>query len=100
MSHPTDDQRILDEIERDLTRDDPALVTLIDMLNEQFVLPLDQPKGNRGALHTPRAVVAIVLVMIALLGLLLTAVLNAGGAPSGADDGGPAAMPAVTTAFR
>ena len=92
MSYSTDDQRVLGEIERGLTRDDPALVTLIDVLNQQFPETPERPKAARSARRSPRVVAAVVLSVIALLALILTAVL---GATSAEEDGPPASRPAA-----
>ncbi|MEU7033550.1 hypothetical protein ABZ958_07685 [Streptomyces sp. NPDC046237] len=49
MSYSTDDQRILGEIERGLTRDEPALATLIDLLSEQFPHAVDASSDARAS---------------------------------------------------
>ncbi|GEB58123.1 MULTISPECIES: DUF3040 domain-containing protein [Streptomyces] len=95
MSYSTDDQRILGEIERGLTRDDPALATLIDALNQQFPETPERPKAARSARRSPRVVAAVVLSVIALLALVLTAVLGATPTPPAEEDGPPASRPAA-----
>lgn len=54
MSYSTDDQRILGEIERGLTRDDPALAALIDTLNQQFPETPEQPDPSAAAVGSWR----------------------------------------------
>ncbi|MET9953838.1 DUF3040 domain-containing protein [Streptomyces sp. NPDC006339] len=76
MSHPADDQRILTEIERRLTHDDPALAARMSTLNQQFPGNPAEPAAP-AIRRNPRFVVAVVLSVIALLALMLTAVLNA-----------------------
>lgn len=106
MSYSTDDQRILDEIERRLTHDDPSLATRMDSLNQQF--PLDEqlphapdvppvaadvPTGSRATGRRNRRVVtAAVLAVIALLALILTVMLGSRSTPPAGVDGGPAAL--------
>ncbi|MFF9909205.1 DUF3040 domain-containing protein [Streptomyces sp. NPDC013457] len=93
MSHPADDQRILAEIEHDLSRDDPALVALVDALNKQFPgqpTPSTPPGEVRAPRHRARLMVAVVLVVIALVGLILIAVLGGGpSTPPDVNDGVP-----------
>ncbi|MFC8275610.1 DUF3040 domain-containing protein [Streptomyces sp. NPDC057271] len=90
MSHPADDQRILAEIEHDLSRDDPALVALVDALNNQFPGQPTPPGEVRAPRHRRRLVVAVVLVVIALVGLILIAVLGGGpSTPPDVNDGVP-----------
>ncbi|WP_318212947.1 DUF3040 domain-containing protein, partial [Streptomyces sp. SJL17-1] len=96
MSYSTDDQRVLGEIERRLTRDDPALATLIDSLNKQFPRAADVPSDTRASRRNPRVVAAVVLTVIALLGLILTAMLGSRSAPSTGVDGGPAALSSLS----
>ncbi|WP_329274147.1 DUF3040 domain-containing protein [Streptomyces sp. NBC_00691] len=103
MSHSPDEQRILGEIERRLACDDPALATLIDSLNAQFPRASDVSAGARAARRNPRVVAAAALTVIALLGLILTAMLGSRSAPATGEDGGPAALPplaAVSGAYE
>ncbi|MFI5763106.1 DUF3040 domain-containing protein [Streptomyces sp. NPDC051563] len=67
-----DEERALARMERCLARDDPELATRISMLNEQFPqMCVDgRPRRNR------RKTAAIVLAMVALLGLVLTVLLT------------------------
>ncbi|MFD0141705.1 MULTISPECIES: DUF3040 domain-containing protein [unclassified Streptomyces] len=90
MSHPADDQRILAEIEHDLSRDDPALMALVDALNKQFPGQPTPPGEVRAPRHRARLVVAVALVVIALVGLVLIAVLGGGpSTPPDVNDGVP-----------
>ncbi|MFB7591086.1 DUF3040 domain-containing protein [Streptomyces sp. NPDC056169] len=104
MSYSTDDQRILDAIERRLTHDDPALATRIDALNKQFPhvppvphtprgpeVPEASAGGGRTSKRSPRVVAAAVLAVIALLALILTVMLGSRTTPPAGSDGGPAA---------
>ncbi|MEU2244629.1 DUF3040 domain-containing protein [Streptomyces sp. NPDC018338] len=102
MSYSTDDQRILDAIERRLTHDDPALATRIDALNKQFPhIPrtpeaTEAPEGGRTRRRSPRVVVAAVLAVIALLALILTIMLGSRSTPPAGVDGGPAALSSLS----
>lgn len=91
MSYSTDDQRILGEIERGLTRDDPALAAL----NQQFPETPEQPEAARSVRRSRRVVAAVVLSVIAVLALILTAVLGAPPNPPAGEDGSPASRPAA-----
>ncbi|GGS97937.1 hypothetical protein GCM10010222_44550 [Streptomyces tanashiensis] len=78
--------RALGDIERGLARDDPGLDALMTTLNEQF--PQDGPQlpsssaSGAGRSHRSRRTVAVIaLIVIAPLGLILTAVLGANGTP-------------------
>ncbi|MEU7510725.1 DUF3040 domain-containing protein [Streptomyces sp. NPDC042898] len=95
MSYSTDDQRILGEIERGLTHDDPALAALIDTLNQQFPETPEQPGAARSAHRNPRVVAAVVLSVIAVLALILTALLGATPTPPAGEDGSPSTRPAA-----
>jgi len=99
MSHPTDDQRILAEIERGLTHDDPALATRITTLYEQFPQQQpEQPANVRAPRRDPRLEVAVVLSVIAVLALILTVALSSPSAPPDGEDNRPQALPvAVAT---
>ena len=99
MSYSTDDQRILDAIERRLTHDDPALATRIDALNKQFPhIPgaPEAPEGGRTRRRSPRVVAAAVLAVIALLALILTVMLGSRSTPPAGVDGGPAALSSLS----
>ena len=95
MSHPTDDQRILAEIERHLSRDDPALASLMITLNQQFPRQPERPEDVRSWRRNPRVVAAVVLSVIALLALILTAALGSPSTPPAGVDDGPASRPAA-----
>ncbi|WP_367668872.1 DUF3040 domain-containing protein [Streptomyces sp. DT2A-34] len=82
MNPSMDDRRILAEIERRLTRDDPELVSLMDALNHQFPHEPDDA-DDHGAGHGPRRKVIVALLVAALAGLILTALLTK---PPPADD--------------
>ncbi|MBV7697802.1 DUF3040 domain-containing protein [Streptomyces sp. TRM70350] len=89
MNPSMDDRRILAEMERHLSRDDPELVALMDALNEQF--PDDEDDSDsRDDEQEPhdwgwKAIVAFAVVLVA--GLILTAIFNR--APSTDDNQGP-----------
>ncbi|MGW6906708.1 CBS domain-containing protein [Streptomyces sp. NPDC054940] len=96
MNPSMDDRRILAEIERCLARDDPELVSLTDTLNHQFPHePADA--DDHGGGHGLRRKVIVALLIVALAGLILTAIL-AKPSPSGDNQGPPAKSlaPAVT----
>ncbi|MCT4353356.1 DUF3040 domain-containing protein [Streptomyces sp. Je 1-79] len=100
MSQPTDDQRILAEIERGLSHDDPALAARVDALHQQFP---DRPAGLgevRATRRSPRVVAAVVLTVIAVLGLILTAVLSAPATPPEVNDGTPRGVSIGVTSDR
>ncbi|MFE2561656.1 DUF3040 domain-containing protein [Streptomyces sp. NBC_00090] len=104
MSYSTDDQRILDAIERRLTHDDPSLASRMDSLNQQFPLDkrlphapgvpaeADVPADSRARGRHRRVVTAAVLAVIALLALILTVMLGSRSTPPEGVDGGPAAL--------
>ncbi|MFE7584606.1 DUF3040 domain-containing protein [Streptomyces gardneri] len=96
MSYSTDDQRILDAIERRLTHDDPALATRIDALNKQFPHIPRTPEVARTRRRSPRVVAAAVLAVIALLALILTVMLGSRSTPPAGVDGGPAALSSLS----
>lgn len=87
MNPSMDDRRILAEIERRLTRDDPELVSLMHALNDQF--PQDQDdvddRIDGSAQHSWRWKAVMACVILALAGMILTAILNS----SPADDDVP-----------
>ncbi|GAA2497743.1 DUF3040 domain-containing protein [Streptomyces gobitricini] len=72
--------RIIEWIERGLTSDDPELAARMDTLNAQFS-GSGEDRGGDAAPAKPkrsrRARATLIVVVIALVGLLLTAVLNA-----------------------
>lgn len=80
MEHESEG-RILAQIERGLSTEDPGLAARMSTLNDQFPgkdqdgapTPPAPPKRHR---HRHRRT-ALILVVIALVGMLLTAVLNA-----------------------
>ncbi|NWF29084.1 DUF3040 domain-containing protein [Streptomyces sp. PKU-EA00015] len=76
MNPPMDDRRALAEIERFLVRDDPELASRMDALNGQFAEVRSEPR-ERSHPHDWRWVVALVVAVVALLGMILTAVLMA-----------------------
>ncbi|WP_395365924.1 DUF3040 domain-containing protein [Streptomyces sp. YH02] len=100
MSHPADDERILADMERALTDDDPALSATIDILNQQFPEQPERSVKSRVSRRDPRLVTAVVLAVIALLGLILTAALNSPPAPSDGEITRPAAHSAVLSTYR
>ncbi|OAH09872.1 CBS domain-containing protein [Streptomyces jeddahensis] len=83
MNPSMDDRHILAEIERRLARDDPELASRIDTLNRQFPQDSEGDHNDTGKRRDWRVVTAVVLTIVALLGLLLTAIL---GAPPRDDD--------------
>ncbi|MGW0761211.1 DUF3040 domain-containing protein [Streptomyces sp. NPDC002814] len=84
MNPSMDDRRILAEMERHLARDDPGLVSLMDALNHQFPHDQDDADGrdDDAARHSRRRKAAVAFLIIALAGLILTAILTS----SPADD--------------
>ncbi|WP_345019212.1 DUF3040 domain-containing protein [Streptomyces shaanxiensis] len=88
MNPSMDDRRILSEIERCLARDDPELVSLMDALNHQFPHEPDDADDHGGG-HGLRRKVIVALLIVALAGLILTAIL-AKPSPSGDNQGPPA----------
>jgi hypothetical protein len=89
MEPEMDEERTLAKIERRLTREDPGLASLMDTLNQQF------PEGHE---HDRkrwnwRKTAVVVLAVLALAGLLLTAVLvkpSADGKPASPNGLAPA----------
>ncbi|MFF9013589.1 DUF3040 domain-containing protein [Streptomyces sp. NPDC014870] len=100
MSHPADDERILADMERGLTHDDPALKATLETLNQQFPKQPEQSVKARLSRRDPRLVTAVVLAVIALLGLILTAALNSSPAPPAGEITRPAAHSAALTTYR
>ncbi|MER5214867.1 hypothetical protein ABT063_31035 [Streptomyces sp. NPDC002838] len=84
-----DDRHILAEMERRLSQEDPELAALIDALNQQF-LHEDEDEDSEGWVDDSgrrfdwRWKTGIACAVIAVLGLLLTAILTA--TPPSADD--------------
>ncbi|MEU6760495.1 DUF3040 domain-containing protein [Streptomyces sp. NPDC046685] len=80
MNFPMDDRRVLAEIERRLTREDPGLASLMAIRNEP--IPGDQEDAGAGVRHDVgghhgrRRKLAVAFAVVAILGLLLTAVLS------------------------
>ncbi|MFC8275302.1 DUF3040 domain-containing protein [Streptomyces sp. NPDC057271] len=99
MSHPADDERILADMERGLTHDDPALSATMETLNQQFPGQPERSGRARLSRRDPRLVAAVVLAVIALLGLILTAALNSPPAPPDGEVTRPAAHSAVLTTY-
>jgi hypothetical protein len=92
MEPEMDEERILAKIERCLARDDPGLATRMNTLNEQF--PEGRSDGREG--RNWRKIAAVVLAVVALVGLILTAML-AKPPPADKDPGRPNGLaPAVS----
>ncbi|WP_149827308.1 DUF3040 domain-containing protein [Streptomyces tailanensis] len=85
MNPSMDDRRILAEIERSLARDDPELVSMMDALNHQFPHEPDDADGHNDNGGRPdwRRKVVVALLLVALAGLILTALFAK---PPPADD--------------
>ncbi|WP_409468624.1 DUF3040 domain-containing protein [Streptomyces sp. HC307] len=98
MNPSMDDRRILAEMERHLSRDDPELVSLMDALNYQF--PEEQQdadsRNDGGGRHDWRWKACIAFALVLVVGLILTLVLS--GPPSAVDNHGPpnSRVPAVS----
>lgn len=99
MSHSADDQRNLAEIERILTQDDPALAATMDTLNQQFPEQPTPPTNAPTKRRDGRVVAAVVLGIIALLGLLITAALGSSSTPTDEDGVHPAALSVVASVY-
>ncbi|MFI6012576.1 hypothetical protein ACIBAG_27800 [Streptomyces sp. NPDC051243] len=86
MGSSMDDRRVLADMERCLSRDDPDLVTLIDTLNRQF--PDNQDTDSRndggGGGHDWRWKATVAFVVVLVVGLILTLIFS--GSPSAEDD--------------
>lgn len=93
MSYPRDDQRILAEIERGLTHDDPALASLMTTLSQQFPQQPEHTENARALRRNPRVVAAVILSVIAVLALILTAALSSPSAPPDGEENRPNALP-------
>lgn len=89
MNPSMDDRHILAEMERRLSQEDPELAALIDALNQQF-LHEDEDEDSEGWVDDSgrrfdwRWKTGIACAVIAVLGLLLTAILTV--TPPSADD--------------
>ncbi|MEU0369682.1 DUF3040 domain-containing protein [Streptomyces sp. NPDC006283] len=99
MSHPADDERILADMERGLTHDDPALSATMDTLNQQFPRQPERPVKARSR-RDPRLVTAVILTVIAVLALILTAALNTTPAPPDGEITRPTAHSAMVTTHQ
>lgn len=93
MNPEMDDGRILAQLERRLAQDDPELAATMDALNQQFP---DKAEAQAADGHEEEEkqrnwwVTAVtVFVVIAFLGLFITAVLNTNGHRSDQDPGSP-----------
>ncbi|WP_073758840.1 DUF3040 domain-containing protein [Streptomyces sp. CB03234] len=100
MEHESEG-RILAQIERRLTSDDPELAARMNTLNEQFSEGQEARQRREGQGSEPLAPernrhrrTLLILVVIALVGLLLTAILNASSNESPAPPG--STTPAVS----
>ncbi|WP_179166695.1 DUF3040 domain-containing protein [Streptomyces sp. CB03238] len=100
MEHESEG-RILAQIERSLTSDDPELAARMNTLNEQFSEGQEAHRGRESQGSEPLTPernrhrrTLLVLVVIALVGLLLTAILNASSNESPAPPG--STTPAVS----
>ncbi|MFI2369407.1 DUF3040 domain-containing protein [Streptomyces sp. NPDC018833] len=71
-----DDRRILAEMERHLARDAPELASLMDALNRQFPEDGHENESDNKASHEWYGKLAIVLAVVAVVGMLLTAILS------------------------
>ncbi|MFI6012623.1 hypothetical protein ACIBAG_28050 [Streptomyces sp. NPDC051243] len=113
MNHSMDDGRILAEMERRLARDDPGLTTLIDTLNHQF--PDDQEDTDSRGTDSRgtdsrgtdshhdgigrvdwRWKAAMAVAVIAVLGMILTAVFTRSPSPDGNQGPAKSLTPAVS----
>ncbi|OII70252.1 hypothetical protein BJP39_14195 [Streptomyces sp. CC77] len=104
-----DEDRLLAEIERSLARDDPALDERMSVLGRQFAEGpppepdpedgVEHPHGTRahGRRRDWRKIVAVVAVVVAVLGLVLTALLS-GPSATVPDQAPPAGLPAAVQA--
>ncbi|MCX5230821.1 DUF3040 domain-containing protein [Streptomyces sp. NPDC006553] len=88
MSHSTDDRRVLAEIERRLARDDPELVALFATLIQQFPPVPEEPRpaARTERRRLRRKPALILFALIAVLGLILTALLSAPPSPPPGED--------------
>ncbi|MFF8842235.1 DUF3040 domain-containing protein [Streptomyces sp. NPDC015127] len=100
MNPPMDDRRALAEIERFLARDDPELASRMDALNGQFA-EVRSERREEPHRRDWRWVVALVVAVVALLGMILTAVLMAPQTPPSNETPPPSGRaPAVSVTAR
>ncbi|MGP3636976.1 DUF3040 domain-containing protein [Streptomyces sp. 24-1644] len=73
-----DDRRVLAEIERRLARDDPELTSLMDALNHQFTHNQDDAgeRDGDGERRDWRVKAAVALAILAVVGMILTAIFT------------------------
>lgn len=95
MNHPMDDRRILAEIERGLAAEDPGLVALMDSLNQQFANGPDVEGHDTVRRRDWRVVAGIIFLVVAVLGLFLTAVLQGTSQQTDVEDRRPPGRAAV-----
>lgn len=91
MNPSMDDRHILAEMERRLSQEDPELAALMDALNQQFLREDEDSEecvDDSGRRFDWRWKTGIACAVIAVLGLLLTAILTAT-PPSSDDKQGP-----------
>lgn len=97
MNHPMDDRRILAEIERGLVAEDPGLAALMTSLNQQFAGGPCADGHDRVRRRDWRVVAGIIFLVVAVLGLFLTAALQGTSQQTEVEDRRPprsaAAMP-------
>ncbi|MFF5923253.1 DUF3040 domain-containing protein [Streptomyces flavochromogenes] len=91
MSHSTDDRRVLAEMEQRLARDDPELFALFATLIQRFppVPEETRPAARKGRRRLRRKPAVILFALIAVLGLILTALLSAPSSPPSGEDTPP-----------
>lgn len=87
MENERDEGRILDQIERNLVHDDPGLAFRMGVLNQQFLTAREEhdQQDEVPAQRDGRKVAVVCLILVALVGLLVTAALAAS-----SDEGAPA----------
>ncbi|MGW0393415.1 DUF3040 domain-containing protein [Streptomyces sp. NPDC003042] len=89
-----DDRRILAEIEQGLAEEDPRLAALMDELNQQFADGPDRGRHRDSHESAPRrrdwrVVAGVIFLVVAVLGLFLTAALQGTSQPADVDDRRP-----------
>lgn len=77
MAFEMDEDRLLAEIEHHLAREDPDLAARISALDEQFTDDTAPPPAEEEKERPWAMPIALILAVIAIMGLLLTAILNA-----------------------
>ncbi|MET9803566.1 DUF3040 domain-containing protein [Streptomyces sp. NPDC006368] len=87
MNPSMDDRHILAEMERHLAREDPELASLMDTLNHQFPDSSDEGRGGNKAQHDWHGKLAIVFALVAVVGMILTAIFSRQAPPD--DNNGP-----------